>query len=186
MPLHICRFIMRKIQSIISGAIILLALAQAPAIAQSTCQQKLTNGGSNAEYQQCIADEREQRARQLVDIYRLQVDTQKAQREFFFDQRRRQAELLWKQADFEIERQIDQFEQRIAYARLSLNADDEVKRHTMAINALKQRQTLQSRLKDRALELYTEREQLERVQLEMQFARYELSARGLPVLVFEW
>ncbi|MBM3227715.1 hypothetical protein FJZ27_02515 [Candidatus Peribacteria bacterium] len=175
---------MRKTHVLILGLTIAATLAGAPVVAQSSCEQRRSDGTVNPDYQRCLHDEREQRNRQLVDIYRLQIEAQKTECSFFFGQRRRKADLLWTQANFDIERQIDAAEQRIAYAKIrgGQSADDEARRQSLVIDLLRQRQGLQNRHKDQSIELYNRREQAELTQLELQLARYELSVRGFPVV----
>jgi hypothetical protein len=165
--------------------LITIALSTGPAIAQSTCDQTRKDK-TEADYQKCLRDEREQRSKQLIDIYKLQIESQKEKRTYFFDQRKRQAELLWKQADFDIEIQADTAEQRISLAKMS-NADDpSIPRDQATIEALRQRQALQTRLKEQMLKVYEQREKMEHAYYDVQFVRYELSVRGLPVLTFDW
>lgn len=172
----------RRLLLIACSASIIL---QTPVLAQSACDQVLVDEGDSA-YQRCIRDEKEDRARKLVDIYRMQVDSQRKSREFFYDQRRKQAELLWKQAEFDIERQKSAAEQQIAYLKIG-NADDpQIQYYELQIDALDQKRDLLNRYKDRTIDLYNDRERMELTYLEVQFHRYELSVRGYPILSFDW
>lgn len=179
-------FMMRKSHTLLAAFLLLSTLLAGPAIAQSTCTKTATDAKSEADYQQCLRDEREKRSKQLVEIYKLQIESQKEKRTYFFDQRKRQAELLWRQADFDVEMQADALEQRISRARMSNAEDPSIRRDQAAMEALRQRQTLQTRYKEQMLKVYEEREKMERTYLEVQFARYELSVRGYPVLTFDW
>lgn len=154
-------------------------------VAQSGCETvRMESGGG--EYQACLRNEREDRARQLVDVYRLQIDHQRQTRAFTYDQRRTKADILWKQADFNLERQIQEAEQRISFLRLSHGDHPEIRRLEVRIDELNQRRDLQNALKDRVIDLYHDRERLELTIIDIQFRRYELSIRGYPALDFAW
>lgn len=176
---------MTKVRILLAALVLFAALSAGPAAAQANCSQ-VRKDKTEADYQQCLRDEREQRAKQLVEIYKLQIESQKEKRTYFFDQRKLQTELLWKQADFDVEMQADALEQRISRSRMANSQDPSIRSDQATMVSLRQRQTLQTRYKEQMLKVYEEREQMERVYLEVQFARYELSIRGFPVLTFDW
>ncbi len=176
---------MKNVRTAIVGLVLSAALSVGSATAQTNCSQ-VRKDKTEADYQQCLRDEREQRAKQLIEIYKLQIESQKEKRTYFFDQRKRQAELLWKQADFDIEMQADALEQSISRTRMANSEDASIRSDQSAMDVLRQRQTLQTRYKEQMLKVYEEREKMERVYLEVQLARYELSIRGFPVLTFDW
>lgn len=176
---------MRKTPSSILGITLLLSLlAVGNAIAQSQCDTVRIEKGVG-EHEACLREERESRARELVGIYRKQIDYQRKTREFTYEQRRQKAEILWKKADFHIERQRQDAEQRIALLHLSSGDNPEIRRLEVRMEELQQNRDLQRFQKDRMIDLYNDRQRMELTYLEVQFQRYELSVRGLPALNFE-
>ncbi|OGJ61985.1 hypothetical protein A3C37_00585 [Candidatus Peribacteria bacterium RIFCSPHIGHO2_02_FULL_53_20] len=177
---------MRKTPSSTLGITLLLSLLiGGNAVAQSPCDTVRIEKGEG-EYQACLRDDREARARELVDIYRKQIDYQRKTREFSYEQRRQKAEILWKQADFSLERQKQDAEQRISLLRLTNGDNPEIRRLEVRIDELQQHRDLQRVQKDRMIDLYNDRQRMELIYLEVQFQRYELSVRGLSALNFEW
>jgi hypothetical protein len=183
---HFLPFCMRKIAPFTIGtATALFLLLWGTAVAQSRCDTVRVEDGEG-EYQVCLRDEREERAKQLVDVYRLQVDHQKKIREVTYEQRRTKAEILWKQADFDLERQVQNAEQQISLLRLSNGDNPEIRRLEVRIDELNQRRDLLGAQKDRMIDLYDRRQDMEFTYLDMQFQRYELSVRGFTPLNYEW
>jgi hypothetical protein len=177
---------MRKISLSIIGTVAFISVALVGNVAaQSNCDAIRMEKGEG-EYQACLRGEREDRANALVDVYRKQMDYQRKTREFTYEQRRQKAEILWKKADFNLERKIQDSEQRIALLRLSHGDDPEIRIQEVHIDALKQHRELQKNQKDRMIDLYNDRQSMELAYLEVQFQRYVLSVRGFSALNFEW
>lgn len=176
---------MRKTPSSILGITLLFSLlAVGSAIAQSSCDTVRIEKGVG-EYEACLRGEREDRARELVGIYRKQIDYQRKTREFTYEQRRQKAEILWRQADLHLERQRQDAEQRIALLRLSNGDNPEIRRLEVRRDELQQNRDLLRAQKDRMIDLYNDRQRMELTYLEVQFQRYELSVRGFSVVNFE-
>lgn len=155
-------------------------------LAQSRCDTVRIEDGEG-EYQQCLRDEREERANEQIDLYRTKIDYQRRVRELSYDQKRTKADILWKESDFSYERQIQEAEQQIALIKLSTAADNpEIRRLEVRIDDLNQKRDLLSAQKDRMISLYDVRQDMENRYLDLQMQRYELTARSITPLNFEW
>lgn len=178
---------MRQIPSSIIGITILVSVLTAgTVIAQSRCDTVRVEDGEG-EYQQCLRDEREERANEQIDLYRTKIDYQRKVRELSYDQKRTKADILWKQSDFQYETQIRQNEQQIALLRVSTAGDNpEIRRLEVQIDELNQKRDLLSAQKDRMISLYDIRQDMESRYLDLQLQRYALSVRAIMPLNFEW
>ncbi|TSC59406.1 MAG: hypothetical protein Greene041662_517 [Candidatus Peregrinibacteria bacterium Greene0416_62] len=177
---------MRKTPSLFLGILLCSTLlSRTGAMAQTGCETVRIEKGEG-EYRACLRTEREDRARQLTDIYRMQIDHQKKAREFTYDQRRTKADILWKQADFNLERQVQDAEQQISLLRLSHGDNPGIRALEVRIDELRQHRDLQIAQKDRMMDLYNTRQNMELTYLDVQFQRYTLSVRGYSALNFDW
>lgn len=177
---------MRSLPSSAIGILTVLSiLATGSVMAQSRCEIVRIEDGEG-EYQQCLRDEREERAVDQVDLYRTKIEFQKKVRQVAYDQKRTKAEILWKQTDFDYERQIQEAEQKIALLRLSSADNPEIRRLEIRIDTLNQRRDLLNAQKDRMIDLYNVRQDMENTYLDVQMQRYELTARGITPLSYEW
>ena len=155
-------------------------------LAQSRCDTVRIEDGEG-EYQQCLRDEREERANEQIDLYRTKIDYQRKVRELSYDQKRSKADILWKQSDFQYETQIREAEQQIALLKISTAGDNpEIQRIEVRIDDLNQKRDLLSAQKDRMISLYDVRQDMENRYLDLQMQKYELTARGVTPLNFEW
>lgn len=177
---------MRHIPASAIGILVALSvLGTGSVIAQSRCDTVRIEDGEG-EYQQCLHDEREEQAVRSVDVFRQKIDYQKKVRQLAYDQKRTKAEILWKQADFDLERQVQDAEQQISLLRLSNGDNPEIRRLEVRIGELNQRRDLLRGQKDRMIGLYDRRQEMEFAYLDVQLQRYELSARSVSPLNFEW
>lgn len=177
---------MRSLPSSAIGILTVLSiLATGSVMAQSRCEIVRMEDGEG-EYQQCLRDEREERAGNQVDLYRTKIEFQKKVRQVAYDQKRTKAEILWKQTDFDYERQIQEAEQKIALLRLSSADNPEIRRLEIRVDELNQRRDLLNAQKDRMIDLYNVRQDMESTYLDVQMQKYELTVRSITPLNFEW
>jgi hypothetical protein len=176
---------MRKSYRYPIGISLVVCAITGSVVAQSLCDTE-RSGDLEPAYLRCLRDERESRNRELGSARRIEIDNQKNTRSLYYQQRRATVDLIWRQAELQLEQQIDFLENRVAYRKISNRDDPEIDRMRLQIDEFKQRRDTLRNYKNRYNDVLRAHEGIEIAHLNLQMASYELSVRDFPRLSLPW